>query len=426
MAQAVRGIMDSNGHSNHKTRRLMIVAVFVVILGGVLGAWMVMNGKLPFASKSKQLPVASSHASMPMPAAGTNAASEEITITIPTETLDRIHLAFGKVTEGNLSVNVRVPGTVQPNGYREVRVTPLIGGVVTQVSGELGQTVHRGEPLAVVFSRELAEAQTSLISVNTELEREHKKLLRTQDLVKLGAVSRQELEEVEASHQVHLAHAEEARQRLLLLGLAETEIERVTSGRQASSNIAIPAPIDGIVTKRGVNLGQVVGMGQELFTVTDLSSVWVEGNLLENDFAFVRVGSRAEITTPAYAGRTYRGNVDYIEPQVDPQTRTAKVRVVVENSGLALRLGMYMDMSFSTSEGTKALVLPKQALQQIGSTRVVYVAGEEEGQFRERTVTVGEEMPSGIRVLAGVKGGERVVTEGSVLLRAESLRQHPR
>ena len=109
------------------------------------------------------------------------------------------------------------------------------------------------------------------------------------------------------------------------------------------------APIDGVVLSRTVNLGQVVSQAQELFVVTDLSSVWIEGDLLEDHFNAVNVGSRAAITTPVYPERRYRGIVEYIDPRVEAVTRTAKVRVAVENPGLALRLGMYMDMSFTSS-----------------------------------------------------------------------------
>jgi membrane fusion protein, heavy metal efflux system len=301
-----------------------------------------------------------------------------------------------------------------------------VGGVVTQVTAELGQTVKRGQALAQLFSRDLAEAQTAYLSTSAELEAEHKKLVRTQELVRLGAASRQELEEIEANHQVHAAHVAEARQKLLLLGLDEQQVADVAAGRKADTNIAIPAPLDGVVTARNVNLGQVVTAAQDLLTITDLSSVWVEANLLENDFGAVHVGTQATITTPAYARRQYRGVVSYIEPQVDPQTRTSKVRVAVENPGFALRLGMYMEVLFTSPAGASVPVVPKQALQVIGPTSIVFVPVEgEPGRFLQRTVKTGEESVAGYRVLEGLKSGETVVTDGSFLLRAEALRQHP-
>ncbi len=346
-------------------------------------------------------------------------------VTIPAEDLDRLHLRFAKVTQAAVRVEVRVPGTVQPNSYKQVRVTPIAGGVVTRVAVELGQAVKRGQTLAQIFSRDLAEAQTTYVSKSAEFEAEHKKLVRTQELVRLGAASRQELEEIEANHQVHAAHVEEARQRLLLLGLDEQKLSDVAAGRPASTNIAIPSPLDGLVTARNVNPGQVVASGQDLLTVTDLSSVWIEANLLEADFGAVHIGSQATITTPAYAGREYRGTVSYIDPQVDPQTRTAKVRVAIGNPGFSLRLGMYMDVFFSSPTGANVPVVPKQAIQSIGATSVVFVPVEgEPGHFLQRAVKIGAETASGFHVLEGLQSGETVVIDGSFLIRAEAIRQH--
>ena len=396
------------------------------------GVALVAAGAAWFLYGSRRIGTATKAASMPpmtMPTPSSSASqapTQETEVTIPAEDLDRLHLKFGKVVQAVVSVEVRVPGTVQPNAYKQVHVTPLVGGVVTQVAAELGQAVKRGQVLAQLFSRDLAEAQTAYISTNAELEAEHKKLVRTQELVRLGAASRQELEGIEANHRVHAAHVEEARQKLLLLGLDDAQVADVAAGRKASTNIAIPSPLDGVVTARSVNLGQVVTTAQDLLTVTDLSTVWIEANLLENDFGAVHVGTQATITTPAYAGRQYRSVVSYIDPQVDPQTRTAKVRVAVDNPGLALRLGMYMDVLFASPAGATVPVVPKQAIQAIGPTTVVFVSVQgEPGRFLQRTVRTGEEATSGIRVLEGLKAGEMVVTDGSFLLRAEAIRQHP-
>jgi len=411
--------MQSNGS---KLRWVWIAGVVAV---AAVAAWLSFSGKPWSRSASK----VAGMTAMPMPASSSSSPAPTVPpidtdVTIPAGDLDRLHLKFGKVVQAAISVEVRVPGTVQPNAYKQVHVTPLVGGVVTQVTADLGQTVKRGQALAQLFSRDLAEAQTAYLSASAELEAEHKKLVRTQELVRLGAASRQELEEIEANHQVHAAHVAEARQKLLLLGLDEQQVADVAQGRKANTNIAIPAPLDGVVTARNVNLGQVVTAAQDLLTITDLSSVWMEANLLENDFGAVHVGTLATITTPAYAGRRYRGVVSYIEPQVDPQTRTAKVRVVVENPGFALRLGMYMDVLFTSPAGASVPVVPKQAIQTIGPSSVVFLPVEgESGRFVQRTVRTGEESSAGLQVLDGLKPGEKVVTEGSFLLRAESLRQ---
>jgi len=409
---------------NGKRWWLLLAGLAIAALGA---GWYLVKGN-PWAIRASKttsmpaMPMLSSSSAPPPP----SAPPQEMEVTISAEDLERLHLKFGKVAQAAVRVEVRVPGTVQANAYKQVHVIPLVGGVVTQVEVELGQTVKRGHALVHLFSRDLAEAQTNYVSASAELEAEHKKLVRTQELVRLGAASRQELEEIESNHQVHSAHVEEARQRLLLLGLSERQVAEVITGRRANTNIAISAPLEGVVTARSVNLGQVVTAAQDLLTVTDLSSVWVEANLLENDFGAVRVGTQATITTPAYAGRQYRGVVSYIDPQVDAQTRTAKVRVAVDNPGLALRLGMYMDVLFISPGSVTVPVLPKQAIQAIGPTSVVFLPVDgEPGHFLQRTVKTGEEASTGFRVLEGLKSGDTVVTAGSFLLRAEAIRQHP-
>jgi cobalt-zinc-cadmium efflux system membrane fusion protein len=312
------------------------------------------------------------------------------------------------------------------NAYREVKVTPIAGGIVTKVRVELGTTVERGASLATLFSAELADAQTKYLSMRAMVEADLKKLQRTQRLVEIGAASRQELEEVTAVHASRATEVEAARQRLLLLGLTRDHIEVLATPSQVVADVIVPAPIDGVITGRSANLGQVVGTGQELFVVTDLAEVWVVGDLYEQDFQTVRVGSEASITTTAYPDLTVRGRVTYIDPRVDPQTRTAKVRVEVPNQGGRLRLGMYVTMSFTTRSGEHAVVVPRAAVQTIGDRHVIFVpAKDEEGKFIQRTVRVGRLVGESYTILSGIKPGEVVVTEGSFFLRAESLRTSP-
>jgi len=312
------------------------------------------------------------------------------------------------------------------NAYREVKVAPIAGGIVTRVAVELGSTVKRGQPLATVFSSELADAQTKLLSITAMLEADHRKLLRTQELVEIGAASRQELEEVTAVHVTHETELESARQRLMVLGLGLAQIHALQSPSQIVSSVIVPAPIDGVVTARAANLGQVVGIGQEMFVVTDLSEVWAVGDLYEQDFAAVRVGSAATVSTPAYPGLRLQGRVAYIDPRVEPATRTAKVRVEVPNRDGRLRLGMYLSMAFDTSTGQRVVLVPKAAVQSLGDRQVVFLAATgEAGKFIQRVVRLGEQRGESQVVLSGLQPGETVVTEGSFLLRAEAARNAP-
>jgi RND family efflux transporter MFP subunit len=291
---------------------------------------------------------------------------------------------------------------------------------------ELGATVSRGAPLATLFSAELAEAQTKYLAMRAMFDADQKRLQRTQQLLDIGAASRQELEEAVAASASRATEVEAARQRLLLLGLTRKQVAALSRPSQVVSDVIVPAPIDGVITGRSANLGQVVGMGEALFVVTDLSEVWVVGDLYEQDFQAVRMGSEAALITPAYPDLSLHGRVSYIDPRVDPQTRTAKVRVEVPNPDGRLRLGMYATLSFTTRSDQRVAVVPRTAVQTIGDRQVVFVAVEdEEGRFIQRTVALGPPVGEAYTVLRGLDPGEAVVTEGSFFLRAESLRNAP-
>src|SRR6185503_17354847 len=173
---------------------------------------------------------------------------------------------------------------------------------------------RRGQTLAVVFSNELADAQMKYLSMRAGFRADHQKLERTRKLVDLGAASRQELEEVGAVHEAHATELAAARQRLLLLGLSAEQTAALTDASQVVSEVSVQAPADGLVIGRSVNPGQVVGAGQDLFVVTDLTTVWIIGDLYEKDFASVRVGSEATVTVPAAPRDAFRGRVAYIDP----------------------------------------------------------------------------------------------------------------
>src|SRR5207302_4133262 len=208
-----------------------------------------------------------------------------------------------------------------------------------------------------------------------------------------------------------------------LLGLSPADISRLTDASHVVSEATVPSPTDGVVIARAVNPGQVVGAAQELFIVTDLSTVWVIGDLYEKDFATVRVGSGAVVTIPAAASTVLHGRAGYIDPRVDPATRTAKVRVEVPNAGMELRLGMYVTLDFRTTSGKPTPVVPRDAVQALGERSVVYVPVEGgEGRFTERPVKLGAAVGDSVQVLDGLKPGERVVTAGSFFLRGEAAR----
>lgn len=407
-----------------------LLALGLVALGVAAGVWGERRASSSGARSGAPTSAgtAATRESMGMPTTPTPAAepSADVEVFLTPEAVARAGIKTATVATSEPIATVRVPGSVMPNAYREVKVTPIAGGIVRKVDVALGDTVKRGAPLVTLFSTELAEAQTKYLTMVAMFEADHKKLDRTEELVAIGAASRQELEEVTALHEGHATEVESARQRLLLLGLTPEQVRALRSPSQVVSTVVVAAPINGVITGRTVNLGQVVATGQELLVVTDLSDVWVVGDLYEQDFQTVRVGSEAAITTPAYPGMSLRGRVSYIDPRVDPQARTAKVRVEVPNPDGRLRLGMYVSMVFTTRSGERALIVPRSAVQAIGERFVVYLpVKDEEGKFIERQIRVGSPMGEGYAVLAGLQPGDLVVTEGSFFLRAESLRDAP-
>jgi RND family efflux transporter MFP subunit len=363
------------------------------------------------------------HAADSTAAPAATASDEAVEVTLAAGAIERAGIKLAVVQARSAGGALKVPGTVTSNAYRDTKVNALVGGVVRQVAVELGAAVTRGQTLAVIFSSELADAQMKYLSMRATFQADHQKLERTQKLVTLGAASRQELDDVTAAHAAHETEVESARQKLLLLGLTPEQAARLTDAWQIVSEVAIAAPADGLVIGRSINPGQVVGAAQELFVVTDLSTVWIIGDLYEKDFAGVRVGTPATVVVPSAASRPLHGRVAYIDPRVDPATRTAKVRVEVPNREAALRLGMFVELTFETGATGSRVLVPRAAVQSIGSRAVVYVATADEGRFVERTVQTGVASGDHVEVVHGLAPGERVVTEGSFYLRAEAGRQ---
>jgi cobalt-zinc-cadmium efflux system membrane fusion protein len=402
------------------TRRFAVGAGIVGLIGVALLIGYLVGARSP---KSGPASPAAVTAEPVAPAPAKPSTTEDpVEVTLTTDAIARAGIKTAVVRSEATNSAISLPGTVTSNAYRETKLTALVGGVVRSVSAELGAQVSRGQPLAVVFSSELADAQMKYLAAQAMLEADHQKRVRTEALVRIGAASRQEYEEVVAIHSAHEAELAAARQRLVLLGLSHERVNALRQSADVTSEVTITAPNAGTVITRSINPGQVVALGQEMFVVADLSTVWVIGDLYEKDFANIRVGSEATVDVPP-VGRQVRGRVSYIDPRVDPGSRTAKVRVEVPNADFSLRLGMFVDVRFSGQTEGRAVAVPRTAVQSIGERAVVYVVAEgDETRFVERAVKLGPSTGTSVEVLEGVKVGERVVTEGSFFLRAEAAR----
>lgn len=407
----------------------IVAAAGLLVLGAIGGAALNERRQTERRSIPAATPTPAADAASPATGHGAHApgatvapSSEPIEVTLTPEALQRAGITIVTATAIATPGALTVPATVASNAYRDTKVNALVGGIIRQVRPELGATIRQGEPLAIVFSNELAEAQMKYLSTQAMLVADEQKFERTRKLVDLGAASRQELDDATAARAARAMEVAAARQRLLLLGLDAEQVRRLTDSTQIVSEVTIPAPADGIVIARSANPGQVIAAGQELFVVTDLGTVWVMADLYEKDFGAVRVGTPASVRVPAALSRPISGRVAYLEPRVDPATRTAKVRVEVQNRDGALKLGMFVEVTFTTGAAVQRPVVPRAAVQSIGGRSVVYVATDDEGRFVERQIRLGAVVGDAVEVVDGLKPGERVVGDGSFYLRAEAGR----
>ena len=416
--------MSSQSRINVSWMALIIGAVLLVGAGAGVAY-------LGLRSRTAERPAAD----MPMPASGPLASPsesasasqagplEDVAITLSAEAVSRAGITVSAVTASSVAGGLRAPGVVEPNTYKQIVVTPLVGGRITRIAAQLGQHVKRGQTIAEIFSPELADAQTRYVTARAELEAHEQELTRTEKLVTLGAASKQELERIHAEHASRRAEVQSIASRLRLLGLSTKAVEGLGPGSSIDATTAVPAPIDGVVTKRDANVGANVDQAAQLFTIVDLSTVWVVADVFEKDFDLVSVGSPATITTRAYPDLALRGQVSYVDPQLNADTRTAKVRIEVPNARNELRLGMYADAVFQTETGASTPAVPRTAVQNVGDRTVVYLASANEpGKFVEREVRLGAAAGDLVTVLTGVRSGDLVVTEGGFFLRAERER----
>ena len=409
-----------------RPRRNARNAIVLVVVGGIFAAglatWLFWPGKA-----GKPVPAPRSVSFEESPSQQT-ALSGEQKLTLTPEQVKAAGLKIATIGERPASeaAGQMATGVVQVNAYKETPVVSLVGGIVRSVKVELGQSVKRGQTVANIFSNDLADAQSRYLTALAVLDEHHRHHLRTIKLVEIGAASRQELETATSQYREAESNVANLRQKLLLLGMSGQRIDGLISTSQISSEVAVIAPASGTLTSRTVNSGEVIEANKELMRVTDLSAVWVVGQVYEKDLATIRVGSGANIASDAYPDRVFRGRVSYVDPKIDPATRTAQVRIELANPGQALKIGMFVNVTFAALGAAERTtpVVPKDAVQNIASQQFVFVATDKPNEFLMRPVRLGSESNGFYPVLEGLNAGDRIVTEGSFLLRAEWLKQH--
>jgi RND family efflux transporter MFP subunit len=271
---------------------------------------------------------------------------------------------------------------------------------------------------------ELEQDTTKLRTAEAELEEARSRETRAGELLPISAEVRSASEE--ALNKLQSAESELAatRQRLILYGMPAARVNGLRSSSQVTSDLAVPAPSSGTVIARTVNAGEVVEANKELMSITDLSTVWVIAQVYENDVARLRVGGGASVTSDAFPNRLFRGHVAYIDPQLDPTTRTAKVRVELPNTNRELKIGMYVRVAFGATGNAERTVpvVPASAVQNINGQQIVFVPTADANVFELRPVRLSAESNGRYQVLEGLTVGDKVVTNGSFALRAEWLK----
>ncbi len=403
-----------------RARPIVVSLIVLVTISAIVAAWLWWPKQ---AGKPVPAPRSVSFEESSQPA---TAGEQKLTLT--PEQLRAAQLKIETVGErpSSEAAGQMATGVIQANTYKETPVVSLVGGIVRTVTAELGQNVKKGQRVAVVFSNELSDAQSRYLTAVAALDEHHRHHMRTMKLVEIGAASRQDLEMATSQYREAESNVANLRQKLLLLGMTAQRIDSLNSTSQISSEVTVPSPSSGTVTSRTVNPGEVIEANKELMRVTDLSTVWVVGQVYEKDLATVRVGSGANVSSDAYPGRVFRGRVSYVDPKIDPATRTAQVRIELANPRQTFKIGMYVNVAFGAlgvAEKTNPTV-PKDAVQMIGNQQVVFVATDKPNEFILRPVRVGAEANGFYPVLEGLNAGERIVTTGSFLLRAEWMKTH--
>jgi len=427
---------QSETESRAANKKLRIAVALTALAATAIAVALFMRN--PSSQAGRPVPAPSFEKDSPPPglsSSDTSVRPAETVITLSEEKLESAQIKTEPaIAQPTASIRgaggLRTTGVVEANSYKEVPVMPITGGIVREVTVKLGDRVKQGQLLATIFSTELADAQSEYLRMQAEVEEHHRHHKRAEELVEIGAASREELEQATSAYRAAQAKLSSASQRLLLFGMTPQQVTALNASSAVSSLISINAPSSGTIVSRTVNSGEVIQMGKELFRVADLTTVWVIGQVYESDFASARIGAAAAITSQAYPGVTFSGRVSYIDPRVEPQTRTAQLRIEVVNRGQMLKFGMFVDVNLDGANQAgapsgPAVIVPRAAIQNIGAKQVVFVATATPGVFRQREVTAGAEQNGFLPIYSGVSAGEMVVTEGSFLLRAESLKLNP-
>jgi RND family efflux transporter MFP subunit len=322
------------------------------------------------------------------------------TVEIGPEKQQLIGVRYGQAEYTSGAQTIRAQGKVAMDETRVSHVHSRTDGWIEKVYVNFtGDLVKTGQPLLTIYSPDLLATQ-----------QEYLLALKAKDIMRNSA-----MRDVAADND---ALVEAARKRLELWSLNEAQIGEIRRTGKPVANVTLYSPGAGYVLTRNAFPNQKIAPDTELYTLADLSRVWVLASVFEADAPQVRLGQAATVSLPYAGGKTYRGRVSYIQPQVDPATRTVTVRLELDNPALALKPDMFVDVELAVAQPAR-LTVPAGAVLDSGLTKTVFV-DRGNGMFEPREVAAGQTVGDRVEILSGLKAGERIVTSGNFLIGSES------
>jgi cobalt-zinc-cadmium efflux system membrane fusion protein len=340
-------------------------------------------------------------------------------VTVSPDLLKRLTIAA--VGEGEMAETIRVPARIDVDEQRVARIGAAVTGRLTKIHVELGQRVHRGEVLATLHSAELSSSQLAYLKAVSQEGLQLRAVSRAKLLFESDVISAAELQKRESELLQAQAERQTSYDQLTVLGMTDGDINKLAETRTVHSQSSVIATLDGAVIERKVTQGQVVQPADALFTIADLSHVWLVAEIPEQQAGLVRTGGVTEAEIPAMEGQILKGKLIFVSDTVKPDTRTVTVRMDVENADRLIKPGMLASMLIS---GTvhKRVMVPVVAVVREENSDYVFVQ-KDATHFQLRLVKLGVESAGVALVLKGLTEGEKIVTEGAFHLNNERRRK---
>jgi cobalt-zinc-cadmium efflux system membrane fusion protein len=329
---------------------------------------------------------------------------------------------------GDFTTHRDFPATVVPDHHSTADITALVRGRVVDVYADLGQQVKTGDLLAMLYSSELGMAQSAYLKALAKLYVAERSYERARMLLKEKVIGLAESQRRQGEMLSLQAEKREAQDRLRLFGMNDDQIRQLDRDQKIHSYVPITAPFDGRVIARNLTKGEVVEVTEKLFTVADLSEVWVIADIPEKDIPFIRtdvggsnksgVEQKVDVLLTAYPGEVFQGKVTYVGDVLDPATRTMSLRLELPNPERKLKPQMYATIRVHSLPERNVLMLPEHAIQRERERRFVFIQ-RDATTFEARDVLIGEGNGEGVRILDGLREGEPVVVRGAFILKSE-------